>query len=207
MEQNNIPNHRQICPKTFPVCPHTNTYIVSAPPPPFSCPEVYIRICSEISLLSNLKLESTVVRYHKACYKSYTSKQNIKPYTKVETSDISFDNVTSTSTSTHTSAPSDNSATPYTPVVKRSEWNGYMFCKLKSNEKMTKTFIYEVVTSERAKRILDRDIEYLVSHEYFFQNAVYHSSCIREYLLHLKVSKVNLPNEDDLSEYDQHLRN
>ena len=79
---------------------------------------------------------------------------------------------------------------------------------------MTENFIYEGVTSERAdnileaaKRIQDRDIEYLVSHEYFLQNAVYHSSCIRKYLLHLRALNVNSPNEDDLSEYDQHLGN
>jgi hypothetical protein len=39
--------------------------------------EVYIRLIEEVSSITHVVSESFVVKYHKYCGKSYTSKQNI----------------------------------------------------------------------------------------------------------------------------------
>ena len=39
--------------------------------------EVYIRLIEEVSLITHVVSESFVVKYHRSCCKSYTSKQNI----------------------------------------------------------------------------------------------------------------------------------
>lgn len=38
----------------------------------------------ELTSFSDMKLDSTVVKYHKPCYRYYTSKQNLKPFLQSE---------------------------------------------------------------------------------------------------------------------------
>jgi hypothetical protein len=49
--------------------------------------DVYSKVLKELTSLSDIKLDSTVVKYHKPCYRAYTSKQNLKPFLQSEVLD------------------------------------------------------------------------------------------------------------------------
>jgi len=46
--------------------------------------DVYSKV---LTSLSDIKLDSTVVKYHKPWHRSYTSKQNLKPFLQSEVLD------------------------------------------------------------------------------------------------------------------------
>ena len=50
---------------------------------------VYSKVLKELTYLSDIKLDSTVVKYHEQCYITYTSKQNLKPFLQSEVLDDS----------------------------------------------------------------------------------------------------------------------
>ena len=51
--------------------------------------DVYSKGLNELTSLSDMQLDSTFVKYHKPCYRAYTSKQNLKHFLQSEILDDS----------------------------------------------------------------------------------------------------------------------
>jgi len=149
--------------------------------------DVYTSIISEISSLSEMKVESFEMKYHKSCFKSYTSKHNLKAFSKnvsicEEKPELSSLNI------------------PGSSITTRSNWDSCIFCKNKTFKKDTK--LHKLETEERKRNILevakrksDSEIEHLVLHEHFIENGLYHSPCMRNYLL--RTGKINDSEETE----------
>jgi hypothetical protein len=153
--------------------------------------DVYSKVLKELTSLSDIKLDSTVVKYHKPCYRAYTSKQNFKPFLQSEVLDDSDRGSSSLTSSIIKTVPSEPS------VFRRSDWSSCIFCKFKTHKNDRK--LHKVETAERAQSVLDAaqrtsdlDLQHPVLHKQFQENAQYHSICITKYLLkNTKVEKVS----------------
>ena len=49
--------------------------------------DAYSKVFEELTSMYDIKLDPTVVKYHKPCYRAYTSKQNLKPFLQSEVLD------------------------------------------------------------------------------------------------------------------------
>ena len=102
--------------------------------------DVYSKVLKELTSLSDIKLDSTVVKFHKPC--CYTSKQNLKPFLQSEVLDDSDQGSSSLTSSIIKTVPSEPS------VFRRSDWSSCIFCKLKTHKNYHK--LHKVETAERA---------------------------------------------------------
>ena len=88
--------------------------------------EVYRQLIEEVSSITHVVSESFVVKYHKSCCKSYTSKQNITCFARKKTTK---------------EVPNSKSSSVqlYVQMVllftTRSDWTYCIFCKKKSYKK------------------------------------------------------------------------
>lgn len=46
--------------------------------------DVYSKKLEELTSLSDVKVDSAVVKYHERCHRAYTRKQNLKPFLQSE---------------------------------------------------------------------------------------------------------------------------
>jgi hypothetical protein len=86
---------------------------------------MFIQVLKELTSLSDIKLDSTVVKYHKPCYRAYTSKQNLKPFLQSEVLDDCDRGSSSLTSSIIKTVPS---------VFRRSDWSSCIFCKFKTHK-------------------------------------------------------------------------
>ena len=85
--------------------------------------EVYRRLIVEVSSITHVVSESFVVKYHRSCCKSYTSRQNITCFAQKKTIKEVPD-----SKSSSTCVCSND-------ITTRSDWTYCIFCKKKSYKK------------------------------------------------------------------------
>ena len=92
-----------------------------------------------------------------------------------------------------------NSTTASSVITTRSDWQSCIFCTNKTYIKDGK--LHKVESEERMKNILeaarhnlDYEIEIKVLHEHFFDNALYHSDCMTNYLLKTPKRKSKFKN-------------
>ena len=152
--------------------------------------EVYRRIVEELSSVNHIISENIEVKYHRSCCKSYTSKQNLTRY--------SHETV---SKQENTDSACMNSPAASSVITTRSDWQSCIFCTNKTYKKDGK--LHKVESEERMKNILeaarhnlDPEIEFKVLHEHFYDNALYHSASMTNYLLKTPKEKVNLETSD-----------
>ena len=142
--------------------------------------EVYRRLIDEYKIVANIPVES--IKYHRSCYKSFTSKHNLSASVFSEQSP-------QPSTSTHkTSECSPVIMTRSTRVSDTADWSACIFCKHKTYKKEKK--MHKVSSDERIQSIIhtatltsDNEMLYQISCADFSEKAVYHSACITKYLL------------------------
>jgi hypothetical protein len=122
--------------------------------------EVYRRLIVEVSSITHVVSESFVVKYHRSCCKSYTSKQNITCFAQQRTTKEVPD-----SKSSITVVCSNG-------ITTRSDWTCCIFCKKNSYKKYHK--LHKIESQDRMKKILDAarrnsdyEIESKVLHEQF----------------------------------------
>jgi hypothetical protein len=89
--------------------------------------ELYRRLIVEVSSITHVVSESCVVKYHRSCCKSYTSKQNITSFAKKK--------------KTIKEVPDSKSSSTFVcsnDITTRSDWTYCIFCKKKSYKKKHK---------------------------------------------------------------------
>jgi predicted protein tyrosine phosphatase len=154
--------------------------------------EVYRRIVEELSFVNHIISENIEVKYHISCCKSYTSKQNLTRYSH---------ETVSKQNKTNTDSACMNSTAASSVITTRSDWQSCIFCTNKTYKKDGK--LHKVEPEERMKNILeaaspghnlDHEIEFMVLHEHFYDNALYHSDCMTNYLLKTPKRKSKLKN-------------
>ena len=86
-------------------------------------------------------------------------------------------------------------------ITTRSDWQSCIFCTNKTYKKDGK--LHKVESEERMTNILetaspghnlDHEIEFKVLHEHFYDNALYHSACMTNYLLKTPKRKSKIKN-------------
>ena len=155
--------------------------------------EVYIRLIEEVSLITHVVSESFVVKYHRSCCKSYTSKQNITCFAQRKTTKEVPD------------SKSSSTVVCSNGITTRSDWTYCIFCKKKSYKKYHK--LHKIASQDRMKKILDAarrnsdyEIESKVLHEQFYDKALYHNGCICKYFM--KTPKETVKEETESSDHD-----
>jgi len=89
-----------------------------------------------------------------------------------------------------------NSPAASSVITTRPDWQSCIFCTNKTYKKDGKLHIVESEERmnnifEAARHNLDHEIEFKVLHEYFYDNTLYHSACMTNYLLKTPKEKVN----------------
>jgi hypothetical protein len=79
--------------------------------------EVYRRLIEEVSSITHVVSESFVVKYHRSCCKSYTSKQNITCFAQKKTIKKVAD------------SKSSSTVVCLNDITTRSDWTKLYFCK------------------------------------------------------------------------------
>ena len=143
-----------------------------------------------MSSITHVVSESFVVKYHRSCCKSYTSKQNITCFAQKKTTKEVHD------------SKSSSTVVCSNDITTRSYC---IFCKMKSYKKDHKLNKFE--SQDRMKKILDAarrnsdyEIESKVLHEQFYDKALYHNGCICKYFM--KTPKETAKEETESSDHD-----
>ena len=140
--------------------------------------DVYRRMYDEFNSLSLVPLNE--IKYHRSCYKAYTSKRNLQRFVSdvPECSNTSNDASVSTMKTRSKTLPQIN-------------WDYCIFCRQKAIKKDRK--LKRIESSERVKYILNAargkfhyDLLSLLTVDDVQEKAQYHSACITNYLLKWK---------------------
>ena len=140
--------------------------------------DVYRRLYDEFNSLSLVPLNE--IKYHRSCYKAYTSKRNLQRFVSdvPECSNTSNDASVSTMKTRSKTLPQIN-------------WDYCIFCRQKAIKKDRK--LKRIESSERVKYILNAargkfhyDLLSLLTVDDVQEKAQYHSACITNYLLKWK---------------------
>ena len=136
------------------------------------------------------------IQYFRSCYESYTSKINFEKFEPVEVQMLNASACGSVRTSESICVKTRSMTAPF-------DWSQCIFCKQKSYKKDRN--LKRVEFKDRVKNILhaanyksDFDMVSLIqSVGNFLENALYHSSCIANYLLNMKSDTVPVEKESE----------
>ena len=135
------------------------------------------------------------IQYHRSCYESYTSKINLEKFEPVE-AQMNASACGSVRTSESICVKTRSMTAPF-------DWSQCIFCKQKSYQKDRN--LKHIESKDRIKNILhaannksDFDMVSLIqSVDNFLENALYHSSCIANYILNMKSDTVPVEKESE----------
>jgi hypothetical protein len=155
--------------------------------------DVHRRLHDEFDSLDLIPTDR--IQYHRSCYKSYTSKINLEKFEPVE-AQMNASACGSVRTSESICVKTRSMTAPF-------DWSQCIFCKQKSYKKDRN--LKRVESKDRVKNILhaannksDFDMVSLIqSVDNFLENALYHSSCIANYLLNMKSDTVPVEKESE----------
>ena len=159
--------------------------------------DVYRRILNEVPALDSKEFEELQIRYHRSCYKTFTSKQNCSTFKCQEESKLIDVPVESKSTIPLTSGVLTRSSLP------TFDWHKCVFCLNKTYKKDRK--LHQLESEERSQKILnaaetkdDKHMLFLLSHPDFKLQALYHSACIAKYLLNTTQQKSDTSDQENI---------
>jgi hypothetical protein len=139
--------------------------------------DVYVRILQDVSSLDCIRCEDLKILYHRACYKSYTSRRN-RSYSMSDPTAVEPG---------HTTCITE-SFVPDSSINQLLNWEVCFLCEKKTFKKDRK--LKEIELNDRQNNLRestvfknDQRIIKILDSEEFIDNAVYHSGCITKYLL------------------------
>ena len=151
--------------------------------------DVYRRLYDEFNSLSLVPLNE--IKYHRSCYKAYTSKRNLQRFV----SDVPECSNTSNDASVSTMKTRSK-------ILPQINWDYCICCRHKAIKKDNK--LKCIKSSERVKYILnaargkfDYDLLSLLTVDDVQEKAQYHSACITYYLLKWKKEHSAIKNESE----------
>ena len=155
---------------------------------------VWGKMMSRAVFMTNL-IPTDRIQYHRSCYESYTSKINLEKFELVE-AQMNASACGSVRTSESICVKTRSMTAPF-------DWSQCIFCKQKSYQKDRN--LKHIESKDRIKNILhavnnksDFDMVSLIqSVDNFLENALYHSSCIANYILNMKSDTVPVEKESE----------
>ena len=159
--------------------------------------DVYVRILQDVSSLDCIRCEDLKILYHRACYKSYTSRRKCS-YSMSEPTAVEPG---------HTTCITE-SFVPDSSINQLFNWEVFFLCEKKTFKKDSK--LKKIESNDRRNNLResavfknDQRIIKILDSEEFIDNAVYHSGCITKYLLRYTPVKSKF-QEDDCPEFSVH---
>jgi hypothetical protein len=139
--------------------------------------DVYVIILQDVSSLDCICCEDLKMLYHRACYKSYTSRRNCS-YSMSEPTAVEPG---------HTTCITE-SFVPDSSINQLLNWKVCFLCEKKTFKKDRK--LKKIESNDRRNNLResavfknDQRIIKILDSEEFIDSAVYHSGCITKYLL------------------------